>query len=108
MKSSRRFCELYGRILAETWRAEDNMVVTELDASLLAEATGRSWIRARRPQLYAPLTVPTGLECDTRKLKFEEWLRSKRPMPSRRLAGRASLRRGWGAWENSPVRRPNQ
>ena len=48
------------------------MVVTELDASLLAEATGHSWIRARRPQLYAPLTVPTGLECDTRKLKFEE------------------------------------
>jgi hypothetical protein len=29
-------------------------------------------MRARRPQLYAPLTVPTGQECDTRKLKFEE------------------------------------
>lgn len=62
----------YGRILAETWQAGDAMVVTDLDASLLAEATGRSWIRARRPGLYAPLTVSTGLERDTRELKFAE------------------------------------
>ena len=62
----------YGRILAETWKASDDMVIADLDASLLAESSGRKWIRARRPQLYAPLTVPTGLECDTRKLKFEE------------------------------------
>ncbi len=62
----------YGRILVETWKAADAMVVADLDASLLADATGRSWIRARRPDLYAPLTVPTGLECDTRTLKFEE------------------------------------
>lgn len=62
----------YGRILAETWKAADAMVVADLDASLLADATGRSWIRARRPDLYTPLTVPTGLECDTRTLKFEE------------------------------------
>lgn len=62
----------YGRVLAETWKAEDAMVVADLDASLLANATGRMWIRARRPDLYAPLTVSTGLECDTRKLKFEE------------------------------------
>ena len=48
------------------------MVIADLDASLLADSTGRRWMRARRPQLYAPLTVPTGLECDTRKLKFEE------------------------------------
>ena len=62
----------YGRILAETGKAADAMVVADLDAGLLAEATGRKWIRARRPDLYAPLTVPTGRECDTRKLKFEE------------------------------------
>lgn len=62
----------YGRILAETCKAADAMVVAELDAGLLPMATGRSWIRARRPELYAPLTVPTGLECDTRTLKFEE------------------------------------
>ena len=62
----------YGRILAETWKAGDDMVVANLDASLLADSTGSRWMRARRPQLYGPLTVPTGLECDTRKLKFEE------------------------------------
>jgi len=47
-------------------------VIADLDASLLADSTGRRWIRARRPQLYTPLTVPIGLECDTRQLKFEE------------------------------------
>src|SRR5436189_3470709 len=62
----------YGRILAETWKAGDDMVTADLDAALLADSTGRRWMRARRPGLYAPLTVPTGLECDTRKLKFEE------------------------------------
>ena len=62
----------YGRILAETWQADDAMVIADLDASLLAEATGRLWIRARRPELYAPLTIPTGLERDTRTMKFEE------------------------------------
>jgi predicted amidohydrolase len=62
----------YGRILAETCKADDDMVVADLDASLLADSTGRRWMRARRPQLYSPLTVPTGQECDTRKLKFEE------------------------------------
>ena len=62
----------YGRILAETGKAGDDMVIADLDASLLADSSGRRWIRARRPQLYMPLTVPTGLECDTRTLKFEE------------------------------------
>lgn len=61
----------YGRILAETWKADDDMVVAELDASLVAHSTGRMWIRARRPDLYQPLTVPTGLERDTRSIKFE-------------------------------------
>lgn len=62
----------YGRILAETGKADDDMVVADLDRRLLADATGRSWIRARRPELYGPLAVPTGNERDTRQLKFEE------------------------------------
>ena len=62
----------YGRILAETWKADDDIVVADLDASLLADSSGRRWMRARRPQLYTSLAVPTGQECDTRKLKFEE------------------------------------
>ncbi len=62
----------YGRILAETWKAEDTMVVADLDANLLTEATGRKWICARRPELYQPLTIPTGRERDARVMKFEE------------------------------------
>ncbi|MBS0420567.1 MAG: nitrilase family protein [Proteobacteria bacterium] len=60
----------YGRVLAETWKAADDMVVADLDASLLETATGRRWIRARRPELYGPLAIPTGRERDTRELKF--------------------------------------
>ncbi len=62
----------YGRILAETWRADDDMVLADLDAALIEESTGRRWIRTRRPDLYAPLTVPTGMERDTRSVRFDK------------------------------------
>ena len=62
----------YGRILAETCKAGDAMVIADLDASLLENATGRRWIRARRPELYGPLTLLTGRERDTRELKFDK------------------------------------
>jgi predicted amidohydrolase len=62
----------YGRILAETWQAADALVIADLDAGLLETATGRRWIRARRPELYGPLTVRTGWEKDTRALKFPQ------------------------------------
>jgi predicted amidohydrolase len=62
----------YGRILAETCQASDAMVVADLDPTLLETATGRRWIRARRPELYGPLTVRTGRERDTRELKFQK------------------------------------
>jgi predicted amidohydrolase len=62
----------YGRILAETWKAEDAMVITELDPRLLTHATGRKWMRSRRPELYHPLAVRTGRESDARHMKFEE------------------------------------
>lgn len=62
----------YGRILSETHVAADAMVIAELDPTLLSDATGRKWIRARRPELYNAMGIPTGNECDTRLLKFEE------------------------------------
>jgi len=62
----------YGRILAETWAAGDDMVVADLDASLLEVSTGKRWIVTRRPELYGPLTVPTGLEQDTRTVRFDK------------------------------------
>jgi predicted amidohydrolase len=62
----------YGRILAETDEPGDAMVVADLDASLLPRSTGRLWMQARRPALYAPLTAVTGGERSTRELKLEE------------------------------------
>jgi len=62
----------YGRVLAETWKADEDMVVADLDASLLEHSTGRRWISTRRPELYAPLTVSTGKERDTRSVRFDE------------------------------------
>ncbi len=62
--------DCYGRILSETGRAGDDMVMADLEAALLERATGRRWIKSRRPELYGPLTVPTGLEQSTRSLKM--------------------------------------
>jgi len=61
----------YGQILTETCRADDDMVVADLDTSLRDNCTGVRWIRSRRPELYKPLAIPTGLEKDTRKVRFE-------------------------------------
>lgn len=61
----------YGRILAETWKADDDMVIADLDASLLEESTGRRWMTTRRPELYRSLSVPTGKERDTRSVRFD-------------------------------------
>jgi predicted amidohydrolase len=60
----------YGRIIKETWKADDDMVVADLDASLRDNCTGVRWIKTRRPELYKPLTVPTGLEEDIRRVRF--------------------------------------
>jgi predicted amidohydrolase len=62
----------YGRILVETGKTDDDMVVSDLDMTLLDNATGRQWIAARRPEMYGLLTKHTGLERDTHELKFEE------------------------------------
>jgi predicted amidohydrolase len=59
-----------GDILVETWRARDEMVVADLDPDLLHMSTGRRWIKSRRPELYGPLTEPTGHEMDTRTVRF--------------------------------------
>ena len=62
----------YGRTLVETCKAGDDMVIADLDATLLEQCTGRRWIRTRRPELYAPLAVPTGNEVDTRTARFDK------------------------------------
>jgi len=60
----------YGRVLAETWKADDDVVIADLDPTLRENCTGLRWIKTRRPELYHPLTVPTGLERDTRSVRF--------------------------------------
>lgn len=62
----------YGRILVENTKAQDGMVVADVEGALLEHATGRMWIAARQPELYDLLTQRTGLERDVHELKFEE------------------------------------
>jgi predicted amidohydrolase len=61
-----------GRVLAETWTAGDDMVVADLDASLLEVSTDKRWIKTRRPELYEPLTASTGFKQDTRIVRFAQ------------------------------------
>jgi predicted amidohydrolase len=62
----------YGEVVAETWKAGDDMVTADLDPEQLALSTGRRWLLARRPELYGLLTKPTGKERNTRSVRFEE------------------------------------
>jgi predicted amidohydrolase len=62
----------YGRILAETSQPNNALVVADLDASLRDRCTGVRWMKARRPELYQSLTVPTGRERPTRVVRFEQ------------------------------------
>ena len=61
----------YGDILTETWKAQDDIVIADLDPRLLLNSTGRRWIKSRRPELYGRLSTRTGKEEDTRKVRFE-------------------------------------
>lgn len=60
----------YGRMLAETWVADDAMVVSDLDLSLLPLSTGRRWIRGRKPELYGVLTERQGHELSPQEARF--------------------------------------
>ena len=62
----------YGEVVAESDSLEDDVLIADLRADELPQSTGRRWLRARRPELYTPLTVRTGIEVDTRKVKFGE------------------------------------
>jgi predicted amidohydrolase len=63
--------DAFGRILVETCHAGNDMVVADLDPSLFETNTGRRWIKTRRPELYGPICARTGLEQDTRSVRFE-------------------------------------
>lgn len=60
----------YGRIAAESTAVDDAMVTTDLDLDLLPLATGRRWIRGRRPELYGLLARPLGNEFGPWEARF--------------------------------------
>lgn len=64
--------DCYGRIINETWRARDEIVVGELDLDLLERCTGRRWLRGRRPELYQSLLQRTGTELHPMEARFSD------------------------------------
>src|SRR6059036_3790850 len=56
----------------------DDMVVADLDASLLPTSSGRRWLRARRPELYESLTRRTGQEQETMHQSLHREARARR------------------------------
>jgi predicted amidohydrolase len=63
--------DCYGRIINESKSINDDLVIADLDASLRDRCTGVRWIKARRPELYNGLAVPSGREMNTRAVRFE-------------------------------------
>lgn len=64
--------DCYGRILKETWKAREELLASDLDLDLIPLATGRRWLRGRRPELYGVLSEPTGRELDPRSARFSD------------------------------------
>jgi predicted amidohydrolase len=62
--------DVYGEVLAETWKADDDIVIADLDPAMQAPSTGRRWLKSRRPDLYGLLAQLTGIEQDTRTVRF--------------------------------------
>jgi len=60
----------YGELLAETWKADDDMVFADLKSETRRMCTGIRWIQSRRPELYGELARPTGREQDIRTVRF--------------------------------------
>jgi len=61
-----------GRILVETSKPGDDMVIADLDGSLIERSVGQAYLKARRPELYRLLAERTGREEDTRSLRLKE------------------------------------
>lgn len=68
----------YGRIVVETCKAGDDMVIADIDLSLVDGSTGRSWISTRRPELYEEMTRPSGNEISTREAIFGNAKKNKK------------------------------
>lgn len=61
----------YVRIVAESTAIEDDMIVADLDLSLVPGSSGQRWMTGRRPGLYSLLTDRLGNERSTRATRFD-------------------------------------
>ena len=50
------------------WRMKKD----QMQICLITSRTRRRWIKTHRPVLYEPLTVPSGMEQDTRVIRFDK------------------------------------
>jgi predicted amidohydrolase len=62
--------DCYGRIISETWKAQDELVIGELDMTIQHNCTGRRWLRGRKPHLYHKIAQSFGHEIDPRSARF--------------------------------------
>lgn len=61
----------YGRIVAESTAITDDIVVADLDLTLVPDSSGQRWMTGRRPDLYALLTERSGNERSARATRFD-------------------------------------
>jgi predicted amidohydrolase len=61
----------YGRIVAESTSIGDDIIIADLDLSLIPTRSGQRWMSGRRPELYTPLTTRTGKERSARATRFD-------------------------------------
>lgn len=66
--------DCYGRIVHETWRAADAIVIGDIDTALLPLCTGRRRLRGRRPELYHVPAVSNGDELAPRAARCSDRL----------------------------------
>ena len=61
----------YGRVVAESTAIEDDMVIANLDLTLVSGSSGQRWMTGRRPELYGVLTDRRGDERSARATRFD-------------------------------------
>jgi len=64
--------DCFGEVLAESKEICDDLIISDLDTGLLSHATGRNWIKGRRPELYGEITKERSGRMDVRTLKAIE------------------------------------
>lgn len=60
----------YGRVVKESKAIDDDIVIADIDLTLLDNSTGRRWLTGRRPELYSILTTKLGNEQDPISVRF--------------------------------------